>query len=259
MYYPIQIPYILDEVFLRQIEYKEKVVKEISDFIICYWQMKSSNAKKVLLDNIIIVDGCIDLIVDFDNKAIGFSGMSKSNFHFPIQSPAMFMGLRLMPATFHQLTEKPAYVAMDNFVPLTTIYSDFDIDSFFSLSFEKAKDYLIDFIKNKLFGIVPNDYVKLFNELIVDPPASVSDLCSLLNISSRQCQRDFSKHYGLTPKMVLSILRFQKSLSFLISAKTKPSDILEFTSYYDQSHLINDFKKNIGITPYQLVSKYTHD
>lgn len=259
MYYPIQIPYILDETFLEQINYREEIIQEISNFVICYWQMTPIKNEIISLDNIIILDGCVDLIVDFDNQVIGFSGMSESNFHFRIQLPSRFMGLRLMPATFHQLTGKHSREAMDNFLSLAEIYTDFNFDYFFSLSFNEAKDFIIEFIKSKLLGLTPNQYVKLFIELVQAPPSTVSELCSFLNLSSSQCQRNFQKYYGLSPKKVLSILRFQKSISIMTSSKAKPCDVLEIVQYYDQSHFINDFKRNIGITPLQLLKRYKND
>ncbi|MGX2946724.1 helix-turn-helix domain-containing protein [Enterococcus alishanensis] len=256
MYYPIQIPYILDLSFQKHIKYSETVIDELSDFIICYWDMISLTDEALYLENIIILDGCIDLVVDFEAKVIGFSGMTSTDFHFPIHLPAKFMGLRLMPNAFHQLTGRKPQDALDKLLSIAEIYTDFDCDLFFSLSFEEAREYLIGFISNKMDGFVPDTYSKLFSKFSQDPPSSVSEVCQILNLSQSQCQRNFIKHYGLTPKVVLSILRFQKAITILTSTKSRPSDVLEFVRYYDQSHFINDFKRNIGLTPLELISRY---
>lgn len=256
MYYPVQIPYILDDTFLKHIKYQEDTIDDLTDFVICYWQMTPIKNVSIGLYNIIILDGCIDLVVDFEEKLIGFSGMSSTDFHFKIQLPAKFMGLRLTPGAFHQLTKREPQAAMDKFLPISEVYGDFNQKYFFSLSFDEAKQYLIDFMKSKIGNIQPNSYTKLFNDLIPEPPASVSELCQILNLSQSQCQRNFNKTFGLSPKVVLSILRFQKSITLLTSTKTKPSDLLEFSQYYDQSHLINDFQRNIGLTPLELLAKY---
>lgn len=254
MYYPIQIPNILDSVFLENISYTEKIYNELADFVICYWQMVPIRYKNTSLNNIVILDGCIDLVVDFKNKTIGFTGMSSTNFNFIIDVPTKFMGLRLMPGAFYQLTKTPAEEAMDNFIYISTIYDDFDIELFFKLSFDKAKSYLVNYMIFKTKGLIPNAYTKLFNKLENNPPDTVTEICEILNLSQSQCQRNFKKHYGLTPKSVLSILRFQKALAALTT--TESNDILELVRYYDQSHFINDFKRNIGITPLELISKY---
>ena len=41
MYYPKQIPYILDREFQEHIEYKEYLFKELNDYCMCIWQMHS--------------------------------------------------------------------------------------------------------------------------------------------------------------------------------------------------------------------------
>ncbi|KAF1297213.1 hypothetical protein BAU15_06600 [Enterococcus sp. JM4C] len=256
MYYPIQIPYVLDQVFLQQMDYRETVIDELSEFVICYWQMRPINENDQKLDNIIIIDGCIDLIVDFKEQIIGFSGMSQTDFHSPIQLPAEFMGSRMLPGAFHQLTGLPANEAMDAFLPLSRIYPDFDSQTFFSLTFDEAKQYLIDYMVENFSQQTPNDYTTLFPRLIQEPPASVNELCHLLNKSQSQCQRDFKKNYGLSPKVVLSTLRFQQALTLLTTEKMNAGDLLALVQYYDQSHFINDFKRHIGLTPMELISHY---
>lgn len=67
----------------------------------------------------------------------------------------------------------------------------------------------------------------------------------------------FYKNFGLSPQMVLCILRFQKCLKSLTIDKINPVNVMNMSNYYDQSHFINDFKRNIGLTPLELVHKYT--
>lgn len=221
--------------------------------------MTTKKLTELTLDNIIILDGCIDLIVDFNQQIIGFSGMRKTDFHFKIKLPADYLGFRLMPGVFHQLTNRAPQQAMDQFLPLIDVFPEFDSDYFFSLTAEDAKHELITYLSQKLSREEPAAYVTLFNELIQQPPATVTELCKFLGISQSQCQRNFQKYYGLTPKAVLSILRFQKTLTLVTSKRSSKIDLLLVAEYYDQSHLINDFKRNIGITPLELLRKYPDD
>lgn len=41
MYYPKQIPYLLDKEFQKNIEYKEYNINELKDYCMCIWTMKS--------------------------------------------------------------------------------------------------------------------------------------------------------------------------------------------------------------------------
>ena len=40
MYYPKQIPYLLDEEFKKNIEYREYNIVEIESYCMCIWTMK---------------------------------------------------------------------------------------------------------------------------------------------------------------------------------------------------------------------------
>lgn len=257
MYYPIQIPHVLSKEFSESINYSEEVNPQINDFVICFWEMQSSIEQSKIIENIIVADGCIDLVADFSNKQIGFVGMSKTNFEFKIETPCRFFGARMKPGAFYALTEISAAESMDNFIPLKVFDSHFNEDEFFRLPFEKAKSFMKDFVTNLCSEKKANYFISLFDELYNDIPESAQSLYERLGYSSKQTQRIFSANFGLTPKVVLTILRFQKCLEIVTNKKSKPSDILSLVNFYDQAHFINDFKRNIGITPFELVRRYS--
>lgn len=70
MYYPIQLPFILNDTFTRLVTYREKIIPECSDFVLCFWEMFPKTNEQARVKNIIIADGCIDLIVDFDQRQL---------------------------------------------------------------------------------------------------------------------------------------------------------------------------------------------
>ena len=256
MYYPIQIPYILNPEFSINMKYTETSIEECGGFVICFWEMQPLSDCKLSVTNIIATDACIDLVVSFDEKNIGFVGMSKTEFNFELKLPNRSFGVRMMPGAFHQLTGLPAAAAMDTFLPIEAAFNDFDSTLLFSLPFERAKEYFKNFFTDQTKGKSPDQFTTLFHTLSKEIPSTVSALCHLLHFSPRQCQRLFQLHYGITPKMALSIIRFHKCMEILTSPKAKPSDILNVTDYYDQPHFIKDFKRNIGITPLELIRTY---
>lgn len=256
MYYPIQLPFILNEEFTRVMTYREKKVPECSDFVLCFWEMAPKTNEKKRVKNVIIADGCIDLIVDYDQKQLFFTGNQQTDFNYDIETPAHFFGARMMPGAFHQLTGIAASEAMEEYILLQDIFNNLNVESFFSGSFESAQEALQAYMIDKFFGICPNDFTQLFSRFADKIPQNTKELYKSLHFSPRQCQRVFAKNYGLTPKMVLSILRFQKCLQILTSEQAKPADILAITNYYDQPHFNKDFKHHLGITPLELVSRY---
>lgn len=262
MYYPIQIPFILSQTFEEHVSFEEEISLELKEFVICFWETKYISDSKKVVNNIIIPDGCIDLIVDYQRQEIGFSGMSQTNFHYEIVNPANFIGARLKPGAFYQLTGIPATEAMDNFLSLSTIDPEFDYAKFFQGNPKEGKLELKKYIKQLSKNQKASDFMQLFDELFeAESAPTMNDLAERMSKSIRQIQRLFLRHYGLTPKMILSVIRFQRSLEVFINPSDliKQTDTFELLGYYDQPHLIKDIKKNIGITPLELIKKYQNE
>lgn len=75
----------------------------------------------------------------------------------------------------------------------------------------------------------------------------LADRCCL---SYKQFKRIFAEYIGANPKDFLRIVRFQKALYLLEHQPAITLSQLAFESgYYDQSHLINEFKSFSGYTP----------
>jgi AraC-like DNA-binding protein len=257
MYYPIQIPYILSKAFAESIRYTEELVPALQDFMICLWEMQPASELKTTADNIIVADGCIDLVVDYYKRQIAYCGMSKTEYNSKINLPAYLFGARFKPGAFYTLTNIHATEAMDTFVQINEIDMNFDVDAFFRLSFNEAKIFFKDYLSTLIHGKKPDWFTSFFDKLSNNIPDSVSEIYRILNYSPMQCQRLFKKHFGLTPQMALCIIRFQKCLEIMTSGNVGSNDVLSVLNFHDQAHLIKDFKKNIGLTPLELVKKYT--
>ena len=78
----------------------------------------------------------------------------------------------------------------------------------------------------------------------------ISDLASSVFLSTKQFQRVFTGHVGISPKEFLRIVRFQHALYVLQSNPGMSFSQLAYEcGFYDQSHLINEFKVFSGYTP----------
>ena len=158
---------------------------------------------------------------------------------------------------FHAITGKRATEAMGIFLPVDKFDRNFNARSFFDLSFNEAKGFFKDYIGVLIKEKTPNRFISLFDDFSDNIPANVSEIYKILGYSPKQCQRLFYKHIGLSPQMSLSVIRFQKCLQIITSGKAEPNSVLDILNFHDQSHFIKDFKKNIGLTPLELVRKYT--
>ena len=78
----------------------------------------------------------------------------------------------------------------------------------------------------------------------------MGDIAESLGMSSGKFIRTFQDRVGLTPKLHCRVRRFQAALRF-IGAENRPawSQLALECGYYDQAHMIHDFKTFSGLAP----------
>jgi AraC-like DNA-binding protein len=83
--------------------------------------------------------------------------------------------------------------------------------------------------------------------------ARTRDLAAHLGLSQRHFIKVFSNQVGITPKQFGRVQRFQRALELTRSSSTPNwADIVVACGYFDQSHLIHDFRTFSGLTPTEL-------
>jgi AraC-like DNA-binding protein len=81
----------------------------------------------------------------------------------------------------------------------------------------------------------------------------MTQLTTLLQSTERDLERKFRRQVGMSPKYFSGIIRLQHFIKLLQqpSPNENLTTIAYECGYYDQSHSIREFKKNVGITPRQ--------
>lgn len=92
MYYPKQIPYLLNTEFNKVLSYSEDIIEEISEFCMCIWTMKSKIKSQKTIINNILPDACIDIIIDFTTNTIFVAGFSKDTQIYKLNKKIDYMG-----------------------------------------------------------------------------------------------------------------------------------------------------------------------
>ena len=103
MYYPKQIPYLLDKEFKENVAYTEYHIEELEEYCMCIWTMKSKKILDKTIANNILPDACVDIVIDFTNGTICFAGFSKETEPFQLKQNIDYMGVRLKPSIFYSL------------------------------------------------------------------------------------------------------------------------------------------------------------
>ena len=82
--------------------------------------------------------------------------------------------------------------------------------------------------------------------------SSVRALAAALGLSERQLERRFLAAVGVTPKRFAGLRRFERAVRL---AQTEPTlaQAAVAAGYYDQSHLVRDFRRYAGASPTALL------
>jgi len=91
--------------------------------------------------------------------------------------------------------------------------------------------------------------------LINSGQTDVASLADAACLSTKQFKRIFSEHIGANPKEFSRTIRFQRALHILETRPQISLTVLAYEcGYYDQSHLIKEFKALSGYTPTEYIA-----
>jgi AraC-like DNA-binding protein len=104
--------------------------------------------------------------------------------------------------------------------------------------------------------LLPVDYA--LRELVkMDGNMTVEELASLSCLSLRQFERQCKDRLGLSPKMYSRLVRFSKAYRLKEkNAQLSWGRIAASCGYFDQMHLIRDFKEFAGMNPTQIEEEW---
>lgn len=119
-------------------------------------------------------------------------------------------------------------------------------------------DLIETVLLKRLLSFKEYDYKRMLaviqhiNQLATASAASMADVACL---SYRQLNRVFSGYVGATPKEFLRVVRFQRALYHLQTEPTASFTQLAYScGFYDQSHMVKEFKALSGLTPSELIA-----
>jgi AraC-like DNA-binding protein len=85
----------------------------------------------------------------------------------------------------------------------------------------------------------------------LNPEKTFLQITDQMGISYRQLQRDFSAFLGMTPREYERTSRFQRAVKYLKELPAVQASIK--SGYWDQAHMIKEFKELSGRTPKQII------
>jgi AraC-like DNA-binding protein len=200
-----------------------------------------------------------------ENKHISensiLSGQQKKYYDIVVSGKLSLFSISFQPYGVKLLFDIPSNELFDQNIPLKYFLKDktveLELELYKSVTFEE-KIYIIEkFLINQLLKRKKEYEIKRIMDsvAIINQSKGVIDIDTLSSsacLCRRQYERIFAEYIGSTPKQFLRTVRFQNTLEEKQRNKSIQLTELAYScGYFDQSHMINDYKLLSGKTPTQ--------
>ena len=238
-------------------------------YIRCFWGTVGNDAERSVsgYPDLIIPDTCMDIIFNTDssdncigsgfctidekahyaNRTHGLSAYSTFAVRFYAWSAVLFTDHSLSGSKNGCLDADYYFEGIKNdllpaIINASSLYERSEIASRYLL-----KKLDTNRINNNLMNAV-------YDIISTNGTIESAELAERCAISLRQLERIFDENMGVSPKSFSSLVRYQMLWQELCSSpNANMLDLSVKYGYYDQAHLLNEFKKRHTITPKQAI------
>ena len=242
----------------------------LSRFIKCFWALEDDVASDAVEAESVLPDGCPEIVFNLSDRFVRMTSdheefqpttllagqMTRSIVIRPSGNVRLF-GVRFHPTGSRPLVGLPLSEITDEIVDLRLVCGAFgvEIEERMNLAstFTDRITIFETFFLDRLSRTTEPDQIASFacdRILLKNGRVSVGEISSRVGLSERQLARRFGDAVGISPKTFARVIRFQTFLrSYQQGNFQNALDVALAHGYYDQSHLIRDFKDITGRTP----------
>lgn len=208
-----------------------------------------------------VPDACINFLFrcDSDKQEAWVFGLSTETTSFVLEDGATYFGLK--PYSTVGMSYKTGAVSdlVNRISPFTDVFGATDIlldHLLHSQTFDERKmvilNYAYEHMLNQEYQALPTEYLSILLCTQTEN-FSMQQVKEELGYSERYSQRLFKHETGITPKQYSRIIRFQNCLKELLFTPSwgNLADTAIKLGYYDQAHLIHDFRSFTQKSPLQ--------
>lgn len=140
-------------------------------------------------------------------------------------------------------------------LPLHDLHEQLAETSELSGKVEHVESWLFDLLdKNQVSTTIVPSILKLIETYCGQK--SIKQIAGEIRFSERQLERLFKKEVGLTPIKYAGLIRLHQARLVLKHCKAATlTEVAQLAGYYDQAHFCSTFKKTIGVTPGDYLSR----
>lgn len=212
----------------------------------CFWTLRADNESPL---HRVLPDGCADILLAGGLDAVG--PMTRYRDH-EVEAGRELFGVRFRPGRWTGALRVPGDRIVDAVVPLEDLWGERATglrERLVNTPSAEERARLIEAALPAPAAPGPVERAIAFLER-AEGVASVDELADEAGMSSRQFRRVCLEKTGLTPKLLARVLRFRHAAARVHAAQSAASLALD-CGYYDQAHLIRDFREFAGRTPGQ--------
>jgi AraC-like DNA-binding protein len=245
----------------------------LRDYVRNYWLLEGDGVADTL--ELLVPDGYPELFFvlhdtlrmqHFSNEKCwgansegGLIGQATSRFDFEPSSSSKVLFVKLYPWTPHQLFNIPACEVNNSAIELGAFVAD-PIFRHLNERLQHLPDLecmsaLLDqVLLQKVHAMkAKNSFVQyaVRQMYFANGTISIDSLTQKVRASRRYVEKLFQQNIGLSPKHYAQVLRVKKATMYLLDPRFKGNiqQIASSLDYYDQSHLLKDFKSVVGMSP----------
>jgi AraC-like DNA-binding protein len=229
----------------------------LSRWVECCWTFESpAAADQVAVEHAVRPDGCLDIVYspELGLRAVGTMLVEQ---RVRMSAGMAVAGVRFRPGLARQFLQSPPVELTGRLEPLEQLWGRRARELESRLSGSPSAEERARLLLSALpaTGDAPGAIGRAMEAIAA--AHGVLDLdwaAAQANMSARQFRRRCLEESGLTPKHLCRVLRFRRSLELAASRRLSWAAIAAETGYFDQAHLIRDFREFTGQTPMAVFS-----
>lgn len=224
----------------------------LKPYIHCFWFSKNDSA--TAYKSLVIPDLCMDIIL-YENNGYhaDFCGINNRPFYSVNTDTALF-GIRFYAWAAAVFADDTMAETLNVYDCTQRYFGDFSDNIAEEILcaeglYEKKRlveKYLLKKLGNR--SINPSVLNSIVYSIRYNGKATVKDLVDVNAVSNRKLERDFLSTMGISPKQMVNLIRYQLLWQDAVKHDFNVLDSVEKYGFYDQSHLLKEFKKYHGLT-----------
>lgn len=221
----------------------------LAPFVECLWSVTTQTEEPAWL---VLPDGCLD-VVFWPQGGLRAVGAMTTAQRASIPAGGSVVGVRFRPGMARRFLQVPAGELTDGWAPLDTLWGTRGRELCERLGNADSAQRRVALLEGSLR---PLDDVRdavagaVAAVVAAAGDADVDAFARQANLSPRQLRRRSLEETGLTPKRLCRVLRFRRAVAATAAgARRGWAHLAVQCGYYDQAHLIHEFREFSGYTP----------